>query len=418
MGDIGLNSPMVLFISWCPDTDPQEDEESDSNFTPAGTPTSQPVNAAQLDPRPETVDDSGDDFVSLPVIDVLDDEGMCLGILLPLHKIRLRIIHVRRPFIVEDMLKVFRNNVTGMVKVDIAGENAVDSGGVFRDVLSEFWEKCFQKHFEGEDECVLVPSPQLSPDDFSTIGKILLVGYEQQGFFPIRFSRVLLICAMFSRDLVSNDLLLESFFRTLSNFERDSLENALLLVNLEGDILDDIIDILSRFRVTTIPKCRESLRLCLVRVAEIQLIENHAFSLQQMLPHMEKLKLFSDFQTVSAILALYIRLKPTGRKVTNILKAAPKNVTEQRVLDFLKRFIRSMSDDLLTAFLRYCTGSNVLHVDAIEVSFVHLSGLGRRFVAHTCGALLEVPVSYSSFNEFAGEFRTQLLGGQWDMQIL
>lgn len=67
-----------------------------------------------------------------------------------------------------------------------------------------------------------------------------------------------------------------------------------------------------------------------------------------------------------------------------------------------------METEELHKFLRFVTGSFVICVPSISVSFNTLDGLARRPISHTCSATLELPCTYSSLPEFISEFRSVL----------
>lgn len=94
------------------------------------------------------------------------------------------------------------------------------------------------------------------------------------------------------------------------------------------------------------------------------------------------------------------------------------NQQEQGALNHLLRYVRSADQRKLEAFLRFCTGSTVVCKDKIEVMFNGLCGLGRRPVAHTCGAVLELPYTYISYPEFRAEFDNILSGDCFTMDIV
>ena len=58
----------------------------------------------------------------------------------------------------------------------------------------------------------------------------------------------------------------------------------------------------------------------------------------------------------------------------------------------------------LKAFLQFTTGSDVIAVTEITVSFNALDGAHCSPIARTCGPVLEVPTTYQSYNELAEEF--------------
>lgn len=47
-------------------------------------------------------------------------------------------------------------------------------------------------------------------------------------------------------------------------------------------------------------------------------------------------------------------------------------------------------------------------VDKIDISFVNFTGLGRKFIAHTCGPTIELPSTYECYPEFRMELKNQL----------
>ena len=72
----------------------------------------------------------------------------------------------------------------------------------------------------------------------------------------------------------------------------------------------------------------------------------------------------------------------------------------------------------LKKFMRFCTGSDLLLQDHIDVSFVNVTGIARRPVAHTCSCLLEIPKTYESFPGFRTEFLAVLNANVWIMDII
>ena len=82
----------------------------------------------------------------------------------------------------------------------------------------------------------------------------------------------------------------------------------------------------------------------------------------------------------------------------------PQNESERNSFDHLKRYIKSLDEVALKAFLQFTTGSDIIAVTEITVSFNSLDGAHRSPIAHTCGPVLEVPTTYQSYNELAEEF--------------
>ncbi|KAK1878470.1 E3 ubiquitin-protein ligase TOM1-like [Dissostichus eleginoides] len=124
--------------------------------------------------------------------------------------------------------------------------------------------------------------------------------------------------------------------------------------------------------------------------------------------------------TKESIMELYENKRPTNRKVAQMIKPSNEslNPQEQAALTYLLRYVRSLDQRQLEIFLRFCTGSSVLCKDSIEVTLNGLCGLSGRPVAHTCGAVLESPCSYSSYPDFRAELDSVLTGDCFTMDVV
>jgi hypothetical protein len=113
----------------------------------------------------------------------------------------------------------------------------------------------------------------------------------------------------------------------------------------------------------------------------------------------------------------YRKLIPTNKGVIEKL-CFPEQMAskETEVKKYLTRFIRELDVDALGKFLRFCTGSDVM-LKSITVRFSDLDGFGRRIIAHTCGCVLEVPMSYENYVEFRAEVMSVLKSDVWVMDI-
>lgn len=66
--------------------------------------------------------------------------------------------------------------------------------------------------------------------------------------------------------------------------------------------------------------------------------------------------------------------------------------------------------------MRFLTGSNVICVKEIQVTFTSLEGLPRQPVAHTCGPTVELPSTYNSYPELRAEMEA-ILSSNMSMDI-
>ena len=115
---------------------------------------------------------------------------------------------------------------------------------------------------------------------------------------------------------------------------------------------------------------------------------------------------------------LYEFLRPTNKKVINLLSANPKASAESISFGYLQKYICMLRHEDNKTFLRLCADADVLCVKQIKVSFNKLDGIERRLVAHTCGSLLEVPKTYQDFGQFKGELHKTLQSSYCNMDIV
>ncbi len=105
---------------------------------------------------------------------------------------------------------------------------------------------------------------------------------------------------------------------------------------------------------------------------------------------------------------MYEDKTPTARRILKLLVVSPQSQAESKCLRFLQQYIRGLDVVGLRKMLRFVTGSDVVSVDKIQVIFTSLDGLARRPVSHTCGPVLELPSTYSSYSELRTEMESIL----------
>lgn len=97
------------------------------------------------------------------------------------------------------------------LRVHFKGEKAIHVGGVFRDMLSAFWDEAYCTLFDGG--CLLTPVLHLQMDlaVFPILGQILSHGYLSNGFLPIRIAFPTLVSLLLGPAVeVGDDLLTEA----------------------------------------------------------------------------------------------------------------------------------------------------------------------------------------------------------------
>lgn len=324
---------------------------------------------------------------------------------------------VRRVNIGQDVLNIFMDpqvlNVD--LKMELINEKAVDSDGVSREVYSAFWEH-FLEQCEGEEERVPRLRPDYSDKEWEAIGRIWLKGYLDHHIVPIRLSPAFILSCCQGVSAVDEELLMRSFSRYLSVPERASVEKA-LKGNMDESDEEDLLDLFSRMGSHNLPS-KDNMHGAILGLAQKALLQEPKFIIDCF--HSVFHNALSALTTKNNIMELYESKRPTNKKVAQMIKPLSEslNQQEQSALNYLIRYVRSIEQRKLEIFLRFCTGSTVLCKDTIQVTFNHLCGLGRRPVAHTCGAVLELPCTYSSYPEFRAELDGILSGDCFTMDIV
>lgn len=312
------------------------------------------------------------------------------------------------PSVLEVQLKITMINCFGKE------ENASDVNGVFRDALSEFW-RCFEESCTvGESGRIPVIRHDFQAPEWEAIGRILVKGFCQLNFFPIKLNRAFLIATLFGEQALMQHDLLDSFLAYLSKDEQ-TLVSSVLNGNLDDDQADEWLDFLQRFGCKRVPRL-ENRRDILLEIAHKELIQAGQYIIDCWRKPLCQLK--TAIPNITDLQIVYNRAVPTPKKVIDLLRATPAASNQIEALSYLKRYIRGLDDEKLGKVLRFFTGASVICVDKIRVSFTHLEGSQRRPIAHTCGPCLELPATYEKYPEFRCEMNNIIDSGFLDMDFV
>ena len=153
---------------------------------------------------------------------------------------------------------------------------------------------------------------------------------------------------------------------------------------------EDMLKILSNH------KCHRRVEKAMMKtvveeLTQQELIQKPCYVANACQPIVQALKQHKEFKDLPSLAELYQAKVPTPKKVCKLLEAEPGNESERQCFDHLKRFVRSLDDNLLSGFLQFVTDSNIISVDRIQVYFdVNDSALWCP-VSHTRGPLLVIP---------------------------
>eukprot|EP00794_Sanderia_malayensis_P002135 gene2135-2423_t len=182
----------------------------------------------------------------------------------------------------------------------------------------------------------------------------------------------------------------------------------------EIDNNEDLLDTLSSLNSSRVPRSVDELRTLVTELARRDIFMGTTYILKAWGDVFAQQKIITSSDELSKI---YENGTPTSKKILKLLHADPQIDREKDAFSYLKKFVRTLKKENISLFMRYATGSDMMCVEKISVAFNNLTGIERRIVAHTCGAVLDVPATYDSFPEFKEEFLALLKSGYWGMDF-
>ena len=176
------------------------------------------------------------------------------------------------------------------------------------------------------------------------------------------------------------------------------------------------LDLLERFDCKTVPKATQVKDVAL-EIAHKEFIQTPKYVVDSCSTPLSALhREFSP--STDSHLEMFAQGKPTGKKIIPLFGTNPETRAQENALSYLKQFGRGMENEKLTKFLRFCTGSNMVCINKTTISFNNLEGAKRRPVAHTCGAVLDLPTTYPSFPLFREEWNSILSLEYWGIDFV
>ena len=319
---------------------------------------------------------------------------------------------VDRSNLYEDVLNMYRRgHIVGECPIYIKylNEEALDYGGVQRDMFSAFWEEAYSKFFEGATLLVPMVNPHMDMTIFPILGCIMSHGYLVCGHLPVRIALPTLVNMLMGPQSVSCKILLQSFLDFISAHERAVFKEALAYSQDGGfpsAIQETLLSVLSRFGCRQLPT-PTNLKPCIEHIAQYEFVSRPAaaiYSIYSGIPISHQR--FWMKQTASSMSSIYDNLTVSPQKVHDLLiLPQTESVNEERVYAYLKTMIGNMNFNEVRCFLRFVTGSSVCSSSEILVTFNSVSGLARRPLAHTCDSTLELSSTYMNYEDFYSEFK-------------
>eukprot|EP00112_Aurelia_sp_Birch-Aquarium-sp1_P026041 Seg8990.2 transcript_id=Seg8990.2/GoldUCD/mRNA.D3Y31 product="hypothetical protein" protein_id=Seg8990.2/GoldUCD/D3Y31 len=290
-------------------------------------------------------------------------------------------------------------------------EQGVGSG-VTKEIYSLFRKDAYESLMVGESERVPFIRHDMNLSKWEAIGRILLKGYIDAGYWPLKMSYIFIAVFLFGENILTEDTMLSSFKKYLSQSEAKLVEG---LINEGVDVQEEEVqDFLSVFECKRLATTG-NIKSILIEIGHKELVQKPQYIAKCW--QVTKSKLKSVIGTLESLYEIYEKIKPSTNRVTALLKTDTSSQAHLEIFGYLKRYIKGLDDATLAKFLRYCTGADVIICDEIVVTFTEYSGMGRRPIAHTCGCVLEIPATFANFVEFREEFGNILNCDNWEIDI-
>ena len=202
----------------------------------------------------------------------------------------------------------------------------------------------------------------------------------------------------FGEKAVEPTTLLSSIFAFITPPEKSIVEKA-LANNVSEHDREELMDLFCRMGCHNIPTSFDQMLPAVLKTAHQNLIQESHYPLEH-ITATARLTLLLYMPDIKAVREMYIAKQPTTANVLKLIKSTPTNGPEEKVLGFLKLYIKSLDAPTLLKFLRFVTGADVMCANHIEICFNRTPpGAGRVPVAHTCGPSLD-----SAYRELKADF--------------
>ena len=284
-----------------------------------------------------------------------------------------RKIAVNRDNILKDMIREFlddgiMNHKIEVVFIDQRGEVEKGRGaGLLREALSVFWREYFMSLSVGAEAKVPSIRHDYQKAQWESVARVLVVGFIQANYFPISMSLAFFASSLFGEESVSSQVLIESFHKYVSKDECETLQKCNASDSDEYDPAndDDVLDFLSSYKGYRVPT-KEAMPNIILELAHQEIIQKPKYIANAWSPIIAHLKSYAQFKNVESLKEMYSSKKPTAKKIIKLLNGTPSSDAERQCFDHLKRFIKSLDDNLLCILLQFISGSNIISTEKID----------------------------------------------------
>ena len=237
-----------------------------------------------------------------------------------------RIITVHRGNVRKDLIAIFQDPsiMNCHIIVEMMNERGVPEkgrgSGVFKDTSSLFWKDVYDSLMLGEGERVPSIRHDFQRKEWETIARILLKGFQEYQYFPLRLSKTFVTSCLFGESAISEQMLMDSFMQYVSEDERKVIQQC-LNGELEADD-ESLIELLSTFdckRTVT----KSTILKTVTELAYKELIQRPQYVTECWRPILAALT--GSFPTIELLICFFNQLIPTTSKVVSTIDCQPTN---------------------------------------------------------------------------------------------
>lgn len=154
--------------------------------------------------------------------------------------------YFKDPAICDDSLSITRVLPNGET------EKAEDSGGVLRDLLSEFWQLFYENCTLGRTVKVPTLRHDFGEEEWKSVARILVYGFRKTGYWPIQISKTFLSQCLLGHETFQMEELMNDFYNFVSVPDKEIFVKA--CSNFSEIDMDDLIEALDSHECKKIPK--------------------------------------------------------------------------------------------------------------------------------------------------------------------
>ena len=294
----------------------------------------------------------GNTFDSEVIFSGADTNTDCLSQIDTTLPITTLILRLHRGHVMEELENFFMYNDFEMRQQNLQiqmvlpnGETELgeDNGGILRDCLTEYWDTFYMKRTLGHTLKVPALTHSVDGKRWEAVGKIMLVGYYYEKYFPTQIASCFLDYTA-DGDIVPKDLLLQQYLKFLPEIDSKLVANA--LDDFENVDQGDLIDFLDDHKVQLLPN-KMNLKTILEDLAHKEMIQSPTYVAHSIRPYILELK---------AIMAVSFtemnQMKPKFKGIWQSLKLEEQS----DVVGYFKMYLKELTEVEMRHFLRFCTG--------------------------------------------------------------